>query len=71
MKRNRIEKKPEDLVMNFAIVFRGKLKDFYGIEKFIEKKDVDLIYVHKSTEFLFVRKEGEINDRKGRWKTNN
>ena len=66
MKRNEIEEKPEELILNFGIIFRGKLKDFYEIEKFIEEKNVDLIYVHKSTEFLFVRKEGEKNGRKGR-----
>jgi len=66
MKRNEIKNNPEDFVMNFAVIFRGRLKEFYEIEKFIENRDVDLVYVKKSTEFLFVRKEGENNDRKGR-----
>jgi len=67
MEKN-IEDEAENVIMSFAFVFRGKLKDFYRIKKEIENTPgVNLVYMTKSTEHLYIEREGEINDRNRRY----
>jgi len=54
-----------NLELKFAFVCRGKLRDFYVLKKYIENLNgVELVYMTKSMDKLFIVREGEMNGKR-------
>jgi hypothetical protein len=50
--------KPDETILNFALVFRTNLRTFEKIRRYLLKSGAALIYQTKSTEKIFIARIG-------------